>query len=88
MNNFLLCIAIMCVVWGVVSTIAMVSFCSDKGIKINWLLIRLLIFKYVNQYREITVKENGKPGRWYYSFIISMSLALGFAIIGLIFKNS
>ena len=86
MNSTLLALAILFLFWGIVSMMAMVSFCSKRGIKINWVWIRLYVFMYISQYREITIKENGKPGPWFYSFIVSMNSALFFALIGLITK--
>ena len=88
MNSTLLALAILFLFWGIVSMMAMVSFCSKRGIKINWVWIRLYVFKYISQYREITIKENGKPGPWFYSFLIGMNGALILAIVGLILKRN
>lgn len=85
MEKVFLILAVVFLFWGVASSIVMTSYCSDKGIKVNWLLIRLLIFKYVSEYRRLTIEETGKPGFWFYSFIISMNSALVFALIFLIF---
>jgi hypothetical protein len=41
-----------------------------------------LVLKYIYQYHKITLQEHGKPGPWFYSYIISMNLALVLAIIG------
>ena len=88
MNSTLLALAILFLFWGIVSMMAMVSYCSKRGIKINWVWIRLYVFKYISQYREITLKENGKPGPWFYSFLVSMNGALILAIVGLILKRN
>jgi hypothetical protein len=84
MNQIFLLIALVSVAWGIVSTIAIANFLQKEGRKINFIFINVLIFKYVHEYFQITTKENGKSGFWYYSFIISMNTALAFAIIGLI----
>ncbi|MDD3643347.1 MAG: hypothetical protein PHQ19_07800 [Candidatus Krumholzibacteria bacterium] len=86
MSDLLIGIALAAVIWGVVSAIAMVSFVSGRGHRINWLLIRLLIFTYMNQYQEITRQENGKTGRWFYSYIVAMNVALVCAVIGAILR--
>ncbi len=70
--------------WGIVSSIVIVSFLKKHGIRINYLLLRILILKYLHQYHQITQKETGKPGPWFYSYIISMLLALIFMIIGIV----
>ena len=86
LSNVFLILAIVCVLCGVVSSIMITSFLSKRGTKINYFLIRIYIFKYVNQYRKITEGENGKVGPLFYSFIVSFILALLFAVVGAIIK--
>jgi len=71
---------------GVVSTIAVTAYVSERGVKINYFLWRIMIFKYFNEYVAMTKKETGRPGVWYYTFIAGMSLALVFAAIGIAVK--
>ena len=85
-SDLFLSLALLSVVWGVVSMVAMTSFVSDRGTKINYFLYRLYVIKYVNQYKQITEQENGAPGAWLYSFIISINLALVFTIVGAVLK--
>jgi uncharacterized oligopeptide transporter (OPT) family protein len=87
MSNLFFLLAILCAAWGIVSSIVIASFLSKHGIKINWLFFRILVLKYIHQYHEITTQENGKPGPWFYSYIISMNLALASAILGIVFKR-
>ncbi len=86
MSNLFLALAILSVAWGIVSAIAIASFLSRRGTKINFLFFRILILKYIHQYHKITTQENGKAGPWFYSYIISMNLALAFAIVGLVLR--
>ena len=86
-SNLLLGLALISVGWGVVSMIAMTSFVSERGTKINFFLYRLYVIKYVNQYKQITEAEDGKPGPWFYSFITAMNLTWVMAIIGMVLKN-
>ena len=86
MSNLFLMLALVSVILGVFAQIMIVSFLSKRGIKINYLLLKVLIVRYVQQYKRITTEENGKPGPWFYSFITSMSLTLLFAVVGLILK--
>ena len=86
MSNLFFILALVSVVLGIVTMIRIVSFLSKRGVKINYLFIRLFILRYVNQYRKITIEENGKPGPWFYRFIISMNLALLFAVVGIVLK--
>jgi hypothetical protein len=82
-SNVLVALALICVLWGIVSTIRIVQYLSGRGVKINYIFIRVLIMKYVAQYHDMTARQIGRPGPWYYSYITSMLLALLFAIVGL-----
>lgn len=86
MNAFLV-IAIICVFIGIGCSIAMVSYLQERGVKINWLLIRLFLPRYVDQYKKLTEEEKGKPGNLYYIFVTCMITALILAIAGLLIKN-
>ncbi len=86
MSNILFGIAILGVIWGIVSAMIMISYISRRGHKVSFLLIRLFIFKYINQYYKLTKKETGKPGVWFFSYIAAMNLALVCAIIGAVLK--
>ncbi|NIN01081.1 MAG: hypothetical protein GTO24_24220 [candidate division Zixibacteria bacterium] len=86
MSDFFFAVAILGVFWGIVSSIVISSFLSKRGVKINLLFFRILVLKYIHQYHSITTQENGKPGPWFYSYIISMNLALLFAILGMVFN--
>jgi len=85
---FFLIPALVSAIFGIVFMIMITSFLSKRGIKINYILLRLYIIKYVNQYRKITIEENGKPGNLFYPYIVSMSLALVLAVIGIILRNT
>ncbi|MBI5476504.1 MAG: hypothetical protein HY964_07175 [Ignavibacteriales bacterium] len=86
MSIFFITLALICVFWGVVSSIVIVSFLSNHGVKINYFLLKLFLPKYVSQYRKLKIEETGKPGYWYYSFVVSMISALVLAIIGLLLR--
>jgi hypothetical protein len=60
---------------------------SKRGVKINYLLLRLCLIKYIGQYKSITLKETGKVGPLYYPCVTSIVLALVLAVIGLILKS-
>ena len=85
-SNIFIAVALISAVWGIVSAIVMASYLSAKGHKISVLFFRLFIMKYIHQYSKITTQENGKPGVWFYSYIVAMNLALVTSIVGLILK--
>ena len=86
MSNLYFILAILCIAWGIVSAIVITEFVSRRGVKIDFLLYRLLMLKYVRQYYKITTAESGKPGPWFYSYLISMNLALVYVILGIALK--
>jgi len=88
MSMFFFIPALVSAVFGIVFMIMIASFLSKRGIKINYIFLRLYIIKYIHQYRKITIEENGKPGNLFYAFIVSMNLALVLAIIGIILRNT
>ena len=87
MSNTFFILAVASAVWGVVSSIVITSFLARRGVKINYVFIKVLILKYVHQYRKITLQENGRPGPWFYSYVISMNLALVLTIVGIVLKT-
>jgi hypothetical protein len=84
--DMILGLALVSVVCGIVSMIAITSYVAERGIKINFFLYRLHIIKYVNDYRRLTQEEDGEPGPWFYCFLISMNLALVLTVVGAILK--
>ena len=75
--------ALMSVIWGIVSAIAIGSYLRAYGYEVNVLLYRFLLFKYMRQYAELTTQQEGRPGFWYYSYVISMLAVLGCIVIWL-----
>ena len=86
-SNLFLGLGLVSVGWGILSMIVMTGFVAARGTKINYFLYRLYIIKYVNQYKQITEAENGEPGPWFYSFMVSMNFALLCSFVGLILKS-
>jgi len=70
----------------VVFSMMIVHQVSKRGVKINFFWLRLLIIKYIHQYRKITVEETGKIGPLYYPCLVSVNLALVLVLIHLILK--
>ena len=87
MTTLFFVLALICVACGIAVSIMIASFLSKRGIKINYLFLRLFIFKYVRQYRKMTMEETGKPGPLFYWFITAWNLALLFAIVGIILRT-
>jgi hypothetical protein len=85
-GNILIVLAIPCAVIGVALMMAMVGALKARGHKINWVLLRLYVPMYVGQYREVTVRESGRPGPLFYPFVVAMNSALLLAVLGLVLE--
>ncbi|MCK5586256.1 hypothetical protein KAJ02_09310 [Candidatus Bipolaricaulota bacterium] len=86
MSTVLIAIALISALWGVVSTLVIADALQKRGVKVNWILLRMLILKYIGQYRDVTRKETGRAGPWSSSYIIAMNLALVTMVAGLILR--
>jgi len=86
MANAFLILALVFVGLFVIFSIMIVHELSKRGVKINFILLRLYLIKYIHQYKLLTLKETGKTGPLYYPCVVSVSLALVLAIVGLILK--
>ena len=73
-------IAVGFVVLYVVLAMMMVHHVSKRGVKINIPFIRLFIFKYISQYRQLTRAETGKVGPLFLPCILSINMALILAV--------
>ena len=50
------------------------SHLSKDGTKIDYWDVRFHGLKYIKQYRELTIKENGKTGSLYYAWFATISI--------------
>lgn len=83
LGNVFVGLALVCLLWGIISSMKIVQYLSARGTRINYIFMRVMILKYVASYHDMTARHDGKPGPWYYSYVTAMLLALVFAIIGL-----
>jgi hypothetical protein len=73
-----------------VNAIMMGRYLEKKGIKVKWWFFRFLIYKYIKQYKELTIQENGEPGPLYYRFIYSfifLAISLSTTLLVLIYSR-
>ena len=64
LSNVLLGIAFVSIAWSIVSSLVITDALLKRGVKINWIFLRIMIIKYIGQYREVTRKETGRTGPW------------------------
>jgi hypothetical protein len=70
-------------IWASVTSVRIYDYLRKKNVPVSFFLLRVLIIKYLRQYREITLRETGRAGPLYYHFVISINLALFAAIAAL-----
>jgi len=87
MMNILLILAFISVAAGIVAAVFITDYVSKRGVKINYFLWRIRIFKYVQDYKRLTLEETGKVGPWYYVLSVGFPLALIFSLTFLILKG-
>jgi hypothetical protein len=78
--EFLLFIMLVCGVWTVVTSLLIARDLEKRGVSINYLLLRLMILKYLHQYHKITKEETGRVGPLFYHYIVPINGALVLAV--------
>jgi hypothetical protein len=77
-------LAILGLLSPIAAAVAMARWLSNHGVKVNWPLLRLYMPWYVHRYQKMTRESGGKPGPLYGHFVVPISLALLFAVAGLL----
>ncbi len=86
LSNLFLYLALAAMIFNVVVTMIIISKLSRMGVKINIVFLRLLFPKYVHQYKKLVTQETGRGSILFYSWIISINLALVLCIVGMLIK--
>ena len=86
LSNLFMGFAIVFVIFNVVTSVLITVALDKRNIKTNIIFLRLLILKYVKQYRDITLQETGRVGILFYCWIVSINLALVSVVIAFIAK--
>lgn len=86
MSRVFLVAAVVSALWGVVAAIGIAAALDRRGIRVNPFLFRLFFFRYLSEYRSATLRETGKVGALYRSYITAMVVALACAVIGLLLR--
>ena len=81
MANIILIAVVLLGVTFVVLAMMMTHEVSKRGVKINFLWIRLYIFKYMHQYKQLTKQETGRVGPLFYPAIAAINLALVLTVV-------
>lgn len=77
-------IAVISVIWYIVTGIIICDWLSKRSYKVNYLFLRMFLPLYANQYRKLTTAESGRVGILYLHWIISINMALVFAAAAIV----
>lgn len=77
-------LALACVVWNVAAGILICRALERRGVKVNYVFIKVLLPWYAHRYKRITEEETGRVGVLFTHWIISINAALVFGVAGLI----
>jgi len=79
-------LAMACVIWNAVTSIAICEHLRRRGIRIHYVLLRMMAPFYAHRYRKITREETGRTGPLYYHWIVSINSALVLGVVAILLK--
>jgi hypothetical protein len=77
-------LAIICALGSVFTSVRIANDLRARGISANPALVRWMIFKYMAEYRRVTLKETGQVGPLYHQCATVSALAAIFAIAAIL----
>ncbi len=83
-KNIFIALAALGVIWNVVTTVIIYDSLKKRGMPVSFLWLKAMAPKYAYQYKKITEAEKGKAGTLFYHWLISINLALVFAILAIL----
>ena len=83
-EGIVIAVILICASISVISSIFVVSELQKRGVDANHFYLRWMLFSYLKQYKELTVKESGRVGSLFYIYIVSINAALVVAILAAI----
>jgi hypothetical protein len=82
--EIMIALCVLCAFWNVTVTMIIYNFLRKRGIPASFLWLRLMAPAYAFRYKKVSGFETGKTGPLFYHWIVSINLALAFAIIAAI----
>ena len=79
-------LAVICALGSVYTGVRMANELRARGIQANPALVHWMIFKYMAEYKRVTVSETGKVGHLYNQCATISSLAALFALAAILVK--
>jgi len=72
---------LVCGVWAVAASLLIARDLERRGVHVSYLWLRVMILKYLSQYRRVTLEETGRVGSLFYHYVIPLNMALVLTII-------
>jgi len=79
-------LAIICALGSVYTSVRIANDLRGRGMRANPALVRWMVFKYMSDYKRITVTETGKVGPLYHQCATVSALAALFAVAAILVK--
>ena len=80
-GDFFIVLAIFSVMIGIISAVLITAYLNKNGLSANIIFWGFYFIRYLNQYKDLTLKDQGKIGPLFYSYIIFFNLALLSALL-------
>ena len=81
MSALLIGLILVCGVWAVAASLLIARDLERRGVHVSYLWLRVMILKYLSQYRRVTLEETGRIGSLFYHYVIPLNMALVLTII-------
>ena len=81
MTTLLISLILACGVWAVAASVLIARDLEKYGISVSFLWLRVMILKYLGEYRMVTLKKTGRVGPLFYHYVVPLSIALALVII-------
>jgi hypothetical protein len=84
--SILAALAIICALGSVFYAVRIANYLRDRGVKAHPAMVRWMVFKYMADYRRITLAETGEVGPLYHQCATVSALAAILAVAALLVK--
>ena len=81
-------LAVAAALWSTAASVMIYADLKQRGEKVSFLWLRLMLPRYVSRYRRLTTEEQGRPGDLFYHFVIPINVALLLAAVGLMLART
>ncbi len=87
LDVILVVLAAACAMWGGITAGRIGHELQQRGIAVNWFLMKIQMIGWIGRYRKLTTEERGRPGNLYWQFVTAMNCALVLAILALLVRR-